>query len=246
MLLDSCEEVPITPPFKNLMSSKDLTSPKQVHEMMELDYSEIHHTRKIRGTEQSESIEDKRFREILTKGLHKNVNGNWEAPLPFKSDDLSLPDNKGYCLRRLLSLKRRLLNDSNLKEDYLAFMKKTLDNGHASRVLDDQLSTEKGKAWFLPHFNVYHPRKPDHIQVVFDCSAVFENESLNKHLLQGPDQLNSLTGVLTRFRKEKVAFTCDIEQMFHSFYVNPEELLALPVVRKKQSNQTNSPVSTEC
>ncbi|KAK2549567.1 hypothetical protein P5673_029954, partial [Acropora cervicornis] len=111
MLLDSCEEVPITPPFKNLMSSKDLTSPKQVREMMELDYSEIHHTRKMRGTEQSESIEDKRFREILTKGLHKNVNRNWEAPLPFKSDDLSLPDNKGYCLRRLL-------NDSNLKEDY--------------------------------------------------------------------------------------------------------------------------------
>lgn len=157
MLLDSCEEVSTTPPFKNLMSSKDLTSPKQIREMMELDYSEIHHTRKIRGTEQSESIEDKRFREILTNGLHKNVNGNWEAPLPFKSDDLSLPDNKEYCLRRLLSLKRRLLNDSNLKEDYLAFMKKTLDNGHASRVPDDQLSTEKGKAWFLPHFNVYHP-----------------------------------------------------------------------------------------
>ena len=58
---------------------------------------------------------------------------------------------------------------------------------------------------------------------MFDCSAVYENESLNKHLLQGPDQLNSLTGVLTRFRKEEVAITCDIEQMFHSFYVNPDD-----------------------
>lgn len=38
---------------------------------MELDYSEIHRSRKIRGTEQSESIEDKRFGEILTKGLHR-------------------------------------------------------------------------------------------------------------------------------------------------------------------------------
>lgn len=104
-----------------MMSSKDLTSLKKVCKMMELNYSEIHHTCKIRGTEQSESIEDKRFREILTKGLHKNVNGNWEPPLPLKSDDLSLPDNKGYCLRRPLGLKTRLLNDSNLKEDYLAF-----------------------------------------------------------------------------------------------------------------------------
>ena len=191
--------------------------------MMELDYSEIHHSRKIRGTEQAESIEDKHFREMLTMSLHKNTNGNWEAPLPFKSDDLSLPNNKGHCLRRLLSLKRRLLNNSKLKEDYLAFMKKTLDNGHTSRVSVDQLSTEKGKVWHLPHFHVYQPRKLDQIRVVFDCSAVFENESLNKHLLQGPDQLNSLIGVLTRFRKEEVAFTCDIEQMFHSFYVTPKD-----------------------
>ena len=112
--------------IKNSMSSKDLTSPKQVREMMELDYNEIHHSRKIRGTEQSESIEERRFREILTRGLQKNAEGNWEAPLPFKFVDVVLPDNKGHCLRRLLSLKRRLLNDNKLKDDYLAFMKKTL------------------------------------------------------------------------------------------------------------------------
>ena len=75
---------------------------------------------------------------------------------------------------------------------------------------------------YLLHFNVYHPRKPDQIRVVFDCSAVFENESLNKHLLQGPDLLNSLVGVLTCFRKEEVAFSCDVKKMFHSFYVNPK------------------------
>lgn len=104
--------------------------------MMELDYSEIHRSRKIRGTEQSESVEDKRFGEILTKGLHRNANGNWQAPLPFKSDGMSLPNNKGHCLRRLLSLKRRLLNNEKLKDDYLAFMKKTLDNGHASLMIN--------------------------------------------------------------------------------------------------------------
>ena len=143
MLLDRCEELSITPPFKNLTNSKDLTSPKQVRLMMELDYSEIHHSRKIRGTEQSEFIGDKRFGVILTKGLYKNTNGNWQAPAPFKSDDISLPDNKGHCLRRLLSLKRRLLNNNKIET--------RLDNGHTSRVPDDQLSTEKGKAWFLPH-----------------------------------------------------------------------------------------------
>ena len=38
--------------------------------MMELDYSEIHHSRKIRGTKQPESTEDKRFREMLTILAH--------------------------------------------------------------------------------------------------------------------------------------------------------------------------------
>jgi len=101
------------------MSSKDLTTPKQICEMMELDYTEIHPSRKIRGTEQVESIEDGHFHEILTKGLHKNADGNWKAPLPFKTDTVILPDNKGHCLRRLLSPKRRFLNDNKLKHDYL-------------------------------------------------------------------------------------------------------------------------------
>lgn len=118
MLLDRGEELSITPPFKNLTNFKDLTSPKQVRLMMELDYSEIHHSHKIHGTEQSEFIEDKRFGVILTKDLYKNINGNWQAPAPFNSDDISLPDNKGHCLRRLLSLKRRLLNNNKLKDDY--------------------------------------------------------------------------------------------------------------------------------
>ena len=212
----------VSPPFTSSLTSKDITSPKQVREMMELDYSEVHHSCKIRGTEQVESMEDKRFRQLLTNGLHKNQYGNCEAPLPFKTDDVILPNNKGYCLRRLLSLKRKLLNDENLKADYLASMQKNLDRGHASRVPISQLRTQPGRVWYLPHFNVYHPRKPDQIRVVFDCSAVFDNESLNKYLLQGPDQMNSLIGVLTRFSKEEVAFTCDIEQMFHNFYVNTE------------------------
>ena len=116
ILLDY-EDISETPPLviKNPMSSKDLTTPKQIREMMELDYTEIHHNRKIRGTEQAESMEDRRFRKILTKGLHKNADRNWEAPLPFKTDTILLPDNKGHCLRRLLSLKRRLLNDNKLK-----------------------------------------------------------------------------------------------------------------------------------
>ena len=62
--------------------------------------------------------------------------------------------------------------------------------------------------------------KPDKIRVVFDCSVTFKGQSLNDHLLQGPDLTNSLVGVVCRFRKEPIAFICDVEQMFHQFKVD--------------------------
>ena len=40
-------------------------------------------------------------------------------------------------------------------------------------------------------------------------------------LLPGPDLMNNLIGVVMSFCKEKVAVICDVEQMFHSFYVHP-------------------------
>ena len=36
----------------------------------------------------------------------------------------------------------------------------------------------------------------------------------------GPDFINSLCGVLCRFRKEPIAFVCDIEKMFLQFKVD--------------------------
>ena len=59
------------------------------------------------------------------------------------------------------------------------------------------------------------------ICVVFDSCCEFGGVSLNKVPLPGPDLMNNLIGVLMRFRKEKVAAMCNIEQMFHSFPVDP-------------------------
>ena len=201
---------------------KDTTSPEQLREMMQLDYNEMHYNRTVRGTEEVESIEDQRFNRLLSQGIHQNDNGNWEMPLPFKTDDVSFPNNYEQCLKRLISLKKKLQKNPKAHDDYVAFMENIIDRKHADRVPNEELKTLPGKVWYLPHFNVYHPKKPDQIRVVFDCSATFRGNSLNKHLLQGPDWMNALVGVLARFRKNEVAVTCDIEQMFHSFFVNPE------------------------
>ena len=58
-----------------------------------------------------------------------------------------------------------------------------------------------GECWYLPLFGVYHPRKPDQIRGVFDSSAIFEDVSLNRLLMSGPDLTNNLVGVLCVYVK---------------------------------------------
>ena len=190
------------------------------------------------------SQEDRRFLEIMETKIHKNQRGNWEMPLPFPSSNIAMPNNRSLAVNRLNSLLRTFKKKPKIKEDYLQFMGNVFNRGHAvpvpqeemsapsshpemnERGLPDQEQTTKtrneGRIWYLPHFGVYHPKKPDQIRVVFDSSAEFQGVSLNKELLPGPDLMNSLVGVLIRFRQENVAAMCDIEQMFHSFHVAPE------------------------
>ena len=98
-------------------------------------------------------------------------------------------------------------------------MKNIIENGYAEKVPSMRRS-ERNNVWYIPHHGVYHPKKPNKIRVVFDCAAEHRGESLNKHLLQGPDLTNNLTGVLCRFREESIAFMCDIEAMFHQVRVD--------------------------
>ena len=100
-------------------------------------------------------------------------------------------------------------------------MGKIISKGHASQVPIGKLTGhQSGRMWYLPHFGLYHPKKPTQIRVVFDSSAQNEGVSLNGELFLV--LMNSLLGVLLQFRRETTAVTCDIEQIFHSFHINPE------------------------
>jgi len=118
--------------------------------MMQLDYSELHHTRNISGIEKSESVEDKRFRDILTANIHRNERGNWEMPLPFKTDDVTLPNNREQCLKRLLGIKQKLLKNGKT-------LVRPLHRIHAEDLRQEppeELRTNAGKVWYLPHFDI--------------------------------------------------------------------------------------------
>ena len=161
------------------------------------------------------SQDDIRFLDVLKEGIKRNIHGHYEMPLPFKERPY-LPDNKQLAMVRLSHLKRKLAKDDKYKEYYVRFMNEIIERGGAEEVHDQG---KEGEKWYIPHHGVYHPNKPDKLRVVFDCSAKYRGTSLNDHLLSGPDLLNSLNGVLLRFRQHHVALMCDIEKMFHQFNV---------------------------
>ena len=113
------------------------------------------------------SVEDRKFIEIMDAGMEKNESGSWVAPLPFRNEVTYLPNSRGEALNRLKSTRRTLERKPEMKEHYFALMQKILDNGHAEPVPGSELNTPKPR-WYLPHFGVYHPQKPNKIRVVFD------------------------------------------------------------------------------
>ena len=54
---------------------------------------------------------------------------------------------------------------------------------------------------------------------MFDFSAEFQGNCINKELLSGPDLTNQIIGVLARFREEQIAFMADVEAMYYQVQV---------------------------
>ncbi|XP_038153297.1 uncharacterized protein LOC119791326 [Cyprinodon tularosa] len=166
------------------------------------------------------SVEDLLFLKSMEQGVYKDEDNSWVAPLPFRQPRPRLPNNRSQAVDRLSSLRRSFNKKPEMKDHFMSFMEKIFQNGHAEEAPPLEKDEE---CWFLPSFGVYHPKKPGQIRVVFDSSAQHKGVSLNQVLLTGPDLNNSLLGVLIRFRKDSIAITGDIQQMFHCFVVRPDD-----------------------
>ena len=187
------------------------------------------------------SQEDKLFLTKVNDSIHL-VDGHYHISLPFKNNDVKLPNNYDQAVSRLNSLKSKLSKSPQLHSDYTEFMNAIIDKGYAEIVPDDELVKDNGKVWYIPHHAVYHPRKPNKVRVVFDCAATYQGMSLNKSLLQGPDMTNTLLGVLLRFRQDHIAIMADIESMFYQVKVPKADCDFLRFVWWPNGNLDKNPV----
>ena len=174
------------------------------------------------GEKRGLSIEDKRAVSIWEDSIRRREDGHYMLSVPFRLRPPFLPPNREMAEKRLESLRRQLTRDETKHKAYTDFMSDLLERGYAEKVEEDQLN-RSDTVWYLPHHTVHNPKKPDKVRVVFDCKASFQGVSLNSQVLQGPDLLNGLLGVLLRFRQYPVAIMSDIEAMFHQVGVVPED-----------------------
>ena len=124
-------------------------------------------------------------------------------------------------------------------------MENMIEKGYAEKVKPDascrQIRNNEKKR-YIPHYGVYNPKKPTKIRVVFECAAEFKGESLNKHLLQGPDLTNTLTGVPKRFRQEQVGLMYDVESMLYQLYVADDYRDLLHFLRWENGDLSKDPI----
>ncbi|KAF4514206.1 UNVERIFIED_CONTAM: hypothetical protein B566_EDAN019426, partial [Ephemera danica] len=141
-------------------------------------------------------------------------NGHYVVPLPWKKTLTIKENNYHTAVSRLNHLRCKFINDEEFFIRYSNVIQQNIKKGYARLVPEEQLIPSFAPRWYLPHHAVINPRKPEKLRVVYDCASRHVGESLNDRLLQGPDNVADLVGILMNFRRERFAVVADIEEMF--------------------------------
>ena len=150
-----------------------------------------------------------------------HVDCRYQVAIPWKDDEPALPNNYEMALCRLLNTEKRLLKNPEIGDAYTNNINQYLEKGYIRRV--DPTEKSPLRKWYLPHFPVVRPdRTTTKTHIVFDASAKFKGVSLNDAIYQGPKLQRESTDVLLRFRKNPVALTCDISEMYLRIEVTPK------------------------
>ncbi|KFD45945.1 hypothetical protein M513_13183 [Trichuris suis] len=175
------------------------------------------------GTQPVQLCQDIELSKIAWPSSFEFVHGRYEVGLLWKSDNVTLPNNRTMAKSRFESLRKRLINDPVLYDLYREAISCLSRSGIVRLVMPYEANSPVGRVWYLPHHPVRHPSKPGKVRIVFDASAKLDGLSLNDHLEKGPDLVNDMTSILIRFRCLPVAVVSDVVSMFHQVGVPPRD-----------------------
>ncbi|XP_074032901.1 uncharacterized protein [Leptinotarsa decemlineata] len=171
---------------------------------------------------QSLSREDIRAQEIMDSTMRR-IGDTFETGLLWKKSNHHLPESKKNAMRRLVCTEKRMHKDEEFGRMYCEKFEDMIKKNYISKISNDEDNLNDGKIWYLPHFGVMNPNKPNKLRIVFDASLKSNGNSLNDFLLTGPDLYNSLQTILLNFRIKRYAFSADIKEMFLRVNVRKED-----------------------
>ncbi|KFD46128.1 hypothetical protein M514_12994 [Trichuris suis] len=181
--------------------------------------------------------EDELAKQIVESGARKLEVG-FEVPLPWRTGEPNLPNNRplaGFVLRALL---RRFEKDPVYKADYKMAVNSYLSSGYAHEVTDEDEPNIR-EQYFLPQRGVRKKStSTQKLIIVFYSSASYNGRSLNSALLTGPALQNELPVVLLKFSEGEVAFAADIEAMFSRIRLRLEDARYHRFLWKEESTET--------
>ncbi|KAK3731977.1 hypothetical protein QZH41_003368 [Actinostola sp. cb2023] len=157
------------------------------------------------------------------------------VPILWKNNSEPLPDNRVQVEKQWLHLEKRLDKDEKLKSDYIKTLNTDLEKGFIKKVSEEDLKKEHQRDQYIVHHPVVHQHKPDKVRRVFNLSSRYQGQSLNDRMYNGPDLLNSLTGVLTR--TENICLAADVSDMFLQMQVKAEDEKSLRFLFSESSDQ---------
>lgn len=152
--------------------------------------------------------------EMILHATTKKTGSRYETGLLWRQDDIQLPDSKSTAVRRLQMVERRMHKDEEYARLYKDNMNHFIEKGYAKKLSAEEASKTSSRTWYLPHFGVKNPAKPNKLRLVFDAASKVNNISLNDLLLTGPDLYENLLAILFRFRQGKFAVCADVREMF--------------------------------
>ena len=160
---------------------------------------------------------------MINDGLNHD-GSRWIADYPWIKDEAELPDNYYVALARLKSTEKWLKRSKELSELYDSQINDMFERNVARKLTDDEIRDYSGPVHYLPHHEVMKPdSQSTPCRIVFNSSAVFKGHVLNDYWAKGADLINSLLGVLLRFREENVPIIGDISKMYHAVGISEKD-----------------------
>ncbi|XP_068245411.1 uncharacterized protein [Palaemon carinicauda] len=164
------------------------------------------------------SIKEEKELALIESGLmYYPDRKEWSAKFPWTKDPKLLQNNVSVALARQKGTAKRLMK---LGSDYAqAYNDQILDitkRNVIRKLSDEEVKNYVGRVTYIQHHEMLKPGSVSTpLRIVFDSSAKYMGQSLNSFWAKGPNILNSMFGILLRFREKAIGIAGDINKMYN-------------------------------